>query len=79
MNKPAKPIKACDNCMYSSQHQCLDSEGKPILKYDASGNQYVKLEEPYWTYVECKKNFGLPKVCYTEAKNCVFYKLKEIK
>lgn len=71
--------KSCEVCVHFTKHTCQDSEGNPILKYDASENKYVELEEPYWTYVECAKNWGLPKVAHTSAKDCNFYKQKEIK
>ena len=75
----SKQPKSCNVCVHYSEHQCLDTEGKPILKYQHDGNQYVKLDEPYWTYAECKKNWGLPQVAYTSADSCKYYKAKEIK
>jgi len=62
--------------MHWSKHTCLDSEGKPILKYDAKYNKYVTLAEPYWMFEDCKKNWGLPQVAYTSADNCKYYRAK---
>lgn len=74
----SKLAKECENCVHFSKHQCLDANGESILKYNSENNQYVKLDEPYWSYAECKKNWGLPKVAYITAKDCNFYKQKDL-
>lgn len=66
----AKVDKECHNCSHWSKHVCVDSAGNPIART-------AKLApEPFWTYEECKKNWGLPKSAYLDASKCPFYKAK---
>lgn len=74
-----KQPKSCSVCVHWSKHECKDSEGNSIQKYDASKNVYVILTESNWCYEECRKNWGLPQMCYTSADFCKYYRKVDAK
>ena len=57
----------CSLCNHGSIHYSPDKNGNPIRKLKDKGPEVapeVADSENFWTYVQCKKNFGLPKAAY---------------
>ena len=63
-----KVERTCENCTHWSRHVCLDASGKPVERKDPLS------PDQFWHYEECKKNWGLPRNAYTNAKKCHLFK-----
>jgi hypothetical protein len=72
--QPALPDTPCDQCVNGNVNYCLGRDGKPIAKRDGWTDpppEQVDMVN-WWTWISCKKNFGLPANCYVNS--CPLFK-----
>lgn len=57
--------KDCDSCKHGKVQYCTGKTGQPLTKLGGfRPAPEIVDQKAFWTYVECKKNFGLPKAAY---------------
>jgi hypothetical protein len=55
----------CLSCKHGGIHYCPDKNDNPIPKGNhSSPPPELPDSVNFWTYISCKKNFGLPKAAY---------------
>lgn len=61
--------KDCNTCKHGKIQYCVGADGQPLPKLGVDiPVPEIPDQQSFWTYVECKKNFGLPKAAY--INNC---------
>lgn len=77
--------RECNQCVHGSYHYCVDDQDRPIQRNWKSYEGDVSLlptepdTEKFLMYVQCKKNFGLPKSAFINANKCNLFKAKDKK
>jgi len=66
--------KSCKSCKHGKIQYSPDKNGNPIPKGNHNdAPPEIPDSEKFWTYVECKKNFGLPKAAYIIDGKCPLF------